>query len=146
MSDFRAVSVVKYGFTLIGVIVLLITHHIYSGVRDFVDISASADGVVIRQIKHENYDGTEYQPVVRFVTPEGEKVEFRAQMSSSPPLYDVGEAVEVLYDPADPAKAKIGGFFAIWAATLIVGTLGVIATLSGLGLLVGTYLADRDKT
>lgn len=145
MKEFRAVSVVKYGFTLAGVIVLLVANHIYTGTRAFLDSTVNAEGLVTDMIKQEYYDGIQYRPVVSFRTPSGEKIVFHARTSSFPAAYRVGEEVDVLYNPDEPDKARIKSFSSIWATTWIIGFMGSVFTLSGLALLIGSYLARRHE-
>lgn len=50
---------------------------------------------------------TLYRPVVAFTTLDGTPVEAKSVFASFPPVGFVGEAVYVLYDPADPARARV---------------------------------------
>jgi len=51
--------------------------------------------------------GSMYYPVVAFTTLDGRYVETGTNFGSSPPPGRVGDAVYVLYDPADPARARV---------------------------------------
>jgi hypothetical protein len=59
----------------------------------------------------ENYDnhGSTYAPVVQFQTNSGQSIEFVSSYSSSPPAYEIGEQVIVVYPPYEPDKAIIKG-------------------------------------
>lgn len=145
MKEFSLVSVVKYAFTLAGVIVLLVANHLYTGTRSFLDSTVNAEGLVTDMIKHQYYDGIQYRPVVSFSTPSGENIVFRARTSSYPAAYRVGEKVEVLYNPNEPDKARIKSFSSLWAATVGLGLTGTLFSLSGLALLIGSYLTKRRE-
>jgi len=54
-------------------------------------------------------DGCSYKPVVRFETENGQTVSFEGTYSSSPPAYDIGESVTVIYSLSNPEKAVIKG-------------------------------------
>lgn len=60
-------------------------------------------------------------PVVRFTLPDGHEVETEVMSGSNPAPAHTGETVTVLYDPRQPTRARIDGF---WAdGTLVVGAL-----------------------
>jgi hypothetical protein len=104
----------------------------------FVADSERADGTVVDLV--ESYDAennrTSYYPVVHFETGEGRPVQFESDVTTSD---DVGDTVEVLYDPDDPNDAKLAGFFNLWGLSLIFGALG--AAFTG----IGGYLAHRTR-
>ena len=54
-------------------------------------------------------DGCSYAPVVSFETREGATTSYRSNYYSSPPAYDVGERVTVLFDPENPENAAVKG-------------------------------------
>ena len=68
-----------------------------------------ASGVVVNLQENYNDDSTTYTPIVQFTTTDGQKVEFVASYSSSPPAYNIGESVIVVYPPHNPTKAIIKG-------------------------------------
>ncbi|MCP2264354.1 Protein of unknown function (DUF3592) [Promicromonospora thailandica] len=57
------------------------------------------------------------------------------RIGSDPPRYDVGERVTVLYDPANPADARIGTRYGYWLETIFGG---VALALAGAGLAILT--------
>ena len=78
-------------------------------------------------------------PVVRFHSADGSEFTHASNTGTSPPGFSVGEAVVVLYDPADPSRAVIPTFFQLWfgecfvALALVVGL--VFTVLHALGLI-----------
>lgn len=100
----------------------------------FVQGAERATGTVI-DLDSETSDGgggdLVYYPRVRFTTAEGQTVEFRSSSgSSSPP--DVGDSVEVLYDPDDPHDAQLSGFFSLWLWPIALGGVGIGFAAAGL--------------
>jgi hypothetical protein len=98
-----------------------------------------AQGVVIDLQENYDSDGSTYTPVVQFKTKSGQSIEFASSYSSSPPAYDVGESVTVVYPPNNPAEAIIksdGQFLHI-----IFMLLGGIVTAVGFYLVVSTLRA-----
>ncbi len=77
--------------------------------RTFERQGATAEGEVINLAQRCDDDGCSYSPVVRFTTQAGNSVTFESSYSSSPPAYDVGERVTVIYSPEKPDKAVIKG-------------------------------------
>jgi hypothetical protein len=66
-------------------------------------------GVVIDLQENYDSDGSSYTPVVQFRAKGGQSIEFVSSYSSSPPAYDVGESVTVVYPPDNPSDAIIKG-------------------------------------
>jgi len=54
-------------------------------------------------------DGCSYAPAVQFTTVSGESIQFISSYYSSPPAYEVGESVTVVYPPDTPSEAIIKG-------------------------------------
>lgn len=74
--------------------------------------------------------GTEiYRPRIRFQTREGKTFVLDYHRSATPAPLAVGDQVDVLYDPADPAKAqfKDAHFQLEWAIPLGVGLVWIAA-------------------
>ena len=68
-----------------------------------------APGVVVALQENYDSDGSTYTPVVQFKTASGQNIEFSSSYSSSPPDYDVGEPVIVVYPSGQPENAIIKG-------------------------------------
>lgn len=96
---------------------------------------ASAGGVVVEL--HERApsarEATVFNPIVRYTTSKGAVVRFEDRVGHRPPRHAVGQAVRVLYDPADPQSARIdtGSAWGIAAPALAFG-LGSLALAAAL--------------
>jgi hypothetical protein len=66
-------------------------------------------------------------PVVEFSLPSGEKVRFTSEFGSRPAGHQIGQSVNVRYDPADPQKAEIESGMTLWLAPVIYVFIGAIA-------------------
>lgn len=66
-----------------------------------------------------------YSPVVEF-TANGRPVRFEGGNASNPPVYRVGQEVEVLYLPSDPSKAAINSFYELWMVSAILAPVTLI--------------------
>ncbi len=76
--------------------------------------------------------GGEHKPRVSFETLDGKAMEFASHPKTRNLMYNVGEKVTVLYDPADPSNAKISSFYELWLTPVILLAIGLI----GLGATV----------
>ena len=78
-----------------------------------------------------------YFPVVEFSIAGGVKMRFRSAVGSTgSPEYETGTMVDVLYDPRNPANARIGSFKSLLMGPLTTGGLGIILFLLSLMLFV----------
>ncbi|PSJ43305.1 DUF3592 domain-containing protein [Allosphingosinicella deserti] len=79
-------------------------------------------------------------PVVRFTTTEGEVAEVETNQGRSPAPGRMGQAVTILYDPADPTRVLVEDFFG--QGRIIFGCMGAFGVLFALfGLGTGAALA-----
>ncbi|HAJ38327.1 MAG TPA: hypothetical protein DCL15_21865 [Chloroflexi bacterium] len=78
---------------------------------------------------------TLYYPIVAFTLPDGSRKRLPTTLGDWPAAYTVDEAVTVLFDPAQPAYARIDSPTNIWVDwlwTLVTGVLGVAFLLAAL--------------
>lgn len=106
-----------------------------------------AQGIVVDLQENYDSDGSTYAPVVQFKTDSGQSVEFVSSYSSSPPDYDVGEPVTIVYLPENPESAIIKGDGQFLNSIfMLIG--GIIAAI-GFYLLFSTFrslsIAELEK-
>jgi hypothetical protein len=81
-----------------------------------------------------------YRPVIRFETQTGRKIDFIASVASRPAPYQVGECVDVLYNPDDPQQAQINSFLYLWFYVLLLVFFGLFTAGMGVfGLLMAGF-------
>ncbi len=86
-----------------------------------------------------------YYPVVSFTTAQGYLHIFTDGEGSYPPAYEVGETVEVLYNPDDPLDATINSWMSIWMGPLLFTTIGLLPVLGLVVWAVWRYVrAERQ--
>jgi hypothetical protein len=128
----------------------LLSGGIYSflSTRTFIGDAVSARGVVIDLEEHwDSGDNSyTYYPRVRFQTENGDAHRFTGDVGSSPPAFDVGEAVQVLFDPSDPSAARIDSFMQLWFTSLILGGMGVVFSIVGGGSLFAFGHDEKHRT
>ena len=67
-----------------------------------------------------------HQPEVSWKDGHGVPHRITNAVASSPPAYDVGEHVEVIYQPNDPENARIDSFAESWLLPLVLGVFGTV--------------------
>jgi hypothetical protein len=87
-------------------------------------------GTVVRLEESSDSEGgcCVYSPVVEFEAG-GQAYSFEGDNASDPPAYKVGEQVEVIYHPADPATAQINKWTERWLFPIIIVPVMIIAAL-----------------
>jgi hypothetical protein len=112
--------------------------HFLRRTRRFERIAWRAPGVVteVRWQWREGISDTERYayPVVRFALPDGRVVDTESDVGSSPSPVSAGDRVDVLYDPADPTRARV-------ASTTVTATIvSVLLIFIGGGFLLVSAL------
>lgn len=100
---------------------------------EFKAASSLTEGTVVDFATHQSDGKTMYSPIVEY-TVEGRALQLSSSSSSSSPGYDRGERVPVRYSNTTPENARIDSFMENWFGPLILGVLGLLATLIGVGL------------
>ncbi|MBK9924467.1 MAG: DUF3592 domain-containing protein [Anaerolineales bacterium] len=90
----------------------------------------TAIGTVVRLEESSDSDGgcCVYSPVVEF-TANDQTYSFESGNASYPPAYEVGEEVNVIYDPADPNTAQINKWTERWLFPIIIIPVMIFTSL-----------------
>ncbi len=120
-------TIIRLVFSVVGALLCGIALLLYQHTSAFIASASRTRGEVLRLLHVEssksNSSGT-WKPLVRFKAPGGEIIEFTPSSSSNPPAYDVGEKVDVFFDPRNPQDAMLNGFFSLWGGAVITGGIG----------------------
>jgi hypothetical protein len=127
----------------LGIGLLTLTIGVFFGLRTrrLLKQGVTAPGVVIENVVEERVGSDHsisrtYRPKVRFRSPNGEEVIFVSHTGFGQPAYRQDDAVEVLYDPADPHSAEVKSFWSLWLGPILVSLIGLVPLLVGVGLWV----------
>jgi hypothetical protein len=136
----KALKLISGVFTAVGMGMLVGSLFALADTRGFISRAVEAEGQVIaldrsRSSSRSGSSSTTYRPVVEFTSGTGKRIEFTSSVGSNPPSHRVGEAVTVLYNPADPYSARIKSFFQLWFGFLIVFFLGLVFAVIGLTMI-----------
>lgn len=112
-----------------------------------IGLEGRAMGKVVRlETSFSNSSGggrsTLYCPIIAFTAPDGRRIELARGFCSTPAAYDVGEAVEIRFDPANPETAVFGGFLARFLIPLIFGIFALLLLAGGV---IASVLINRRR-
>jgi hypothetical protein len=103
-----------------------------------------ADGTVVELIGgRPGYGKDPYRPVVEFAAPSGTAIRFTGSIGSVPPAFQVGEHVDVRYDPDNPHDAVIDTYWQVWFVPTLIGLIGAPFLLVGLAFGIVTLARRR---
>jgi hypothetical protein len=104
--------------------------------QTFVAKASRVQGTVVELVERSGSKGTTYSPVFTFSDASGKTHRIYSGLSSYPASHEVGDQVVVLYDPANPAHARLDTFSQkyFWAFLAVAGSASCF--FSGVILLV----------
>ena len=133
-------TVVGGAFLLVAMVSCFYTMH-------FVQAAVRAEGMVTEMVSETGKDGDKsYAPTFRFHDASGAEYTVSSRMYQSPPEFQVGEAVKILYLPNNPKNARIDGFWQVWGLPVIMGMSGGLTLLIGVMVLLWPQWRDRKKS
>ena len=97
----------------------------------FISRSVVAKGTVTGLNEQSGENGKMFAPEYTFTTQNGRTYNAVSTSSSNPPAYQVGQSIQVLYDPHYPEHNRIDSFWHLWGFT--AAFLLVAAILAVLG-------------
>lgn len=101
----------------------------YIRTRRFLSSSIETRGKVIDKVYKGNADGggAMYSPKIQFTDRMGQLIEFTENWSATHPDFKIGDDAIVLYNPAEPHKARRGGTkWKFYFVTWLIGGLGLL--------------------
>ena len=128
----------------VGIAMLIGGIFVYRSNQQFLQSSLKSTGTVTGLDLKQSTDSSSYYPVVQFRTLENQVINFTSSAGSNPASYQVGETVEVNYNPTNPTSAKINDFMSNGFSVLILGFIGTVFTYSG-GIFLSNIIRFRRK-
>ena len=120
-------------FTLVGLGMLAPALWVGYQSWAFLQAAQAAPGTVIGLQWSDDEDSSGARPVVRYEV-RGEPYQITGDVWSSPPAYDIGDPVRVLYPPGQPRAARLEAWFDFWFLPVFLGGMGLLFTLVGIGV------------
>lgn len=110
----------------------------------FRSVAIHATGEVVGHDSSAGSRGQQFHPIVRGKTASGETFQFRCRYAYPKATYPLGQAVDVLYDPANPTRAEVDSNQSRYRVYFLPG-FGVFLWLFSLaGAAVGRRLLARS--
>lgn len=120
---------------LTAIALLLFSAGLFLHRLDFYKKAIRTTGTVIRIDSSRTRDGyTSYAPVYEFRTYDGETITKRHDTFTSPPQYQVGQSIDLLYYPEYPSVVEIHGKGDLFKTPIFVAFIGVVAALGVVSL------------
>ena len=118
--------------------------YLFVGKLKFLDRSTVAEGVVSKlEPSSSSKNGRTYYPVVTYRDSKGQDQSFTSHIGSSPASYEVGEPVQVRYEPGKPYTAMIVGFLEMWGLIALAAGIGVLFLVISVGILYAAIRLNR---
>lgn len=134
-------------FGLVGSLFVVIGLRSRAALRRFRRTAARAPGVVldlVLELGGGRQNGSWlYFPIVRYSLPDGRAVDFKSPQGSAPAAVRKGQQVTVLYDPANPANARLEGILSGGCLYGFLAVFGVAFVLLAIAIAAGSLLVDR---
>ena len=134
MSDELTVGIV---FSLVGGLLALIGVFLFIRTRIFIGNAQEAKGTVIQMVYSRSSSSNSsggYAPIYQFRTLDGQNIVKQDSLSSNPPRFQVGQELDVLYEPGNPQKARINKWMNLYFAPVLLGGMGL--TFGGVGMVI----------
>lgn len=110
----------------------------------FIRNAAVTTGTVEDFVAKRGSKSTTYDPSVTFNTPDGRLIRFISRISGSQSAYNVGQRLEVYYDPANEGNAEIKSFIPLWMPVIILSALGLAFSGAGGGMIYAIRRSVKD--
>lgn len=124
-------------FSLVGGLLFAIGLFLFIRIKMFLSKAQVAKGTVIEMVYHHSSEGGGgYSPVYQFRTISGQMITVHDSLSSSPPMFHVGQSIDVLYEPENPQNARIKKFWSLYFVTILLCGMGFIFGGIGIVLLI----------
>jgi hypothetical protein len=97
--------------------------------HDFVSRAQAADGRVVQVRRSLHTDERAYRTTFAFRDAAGTEHRVRSRALMPVRMHRYGDSVPVLYDPANPANARIESFWELWALPVGLGVAGLASMI-----------------
>jgi len=132
-------------FLIAGTGSALLAFKKYKDAQNFLKKALTAKGKVVKikerleeRTDSEGYTTTQkmYLPVIEFTTKDGQKITSMSQVSTANPnKWEIGQEIDILYDPENPNNAKINKKLNVYILPVIFIILAIIFLTIGLVLI-----------
>jgi hypothetical protein len=131
--------------TGLGLILLAVAAFSYMREVSFLKATENATGTVVDLYYSSSTNGGgSFCPVIDFNTKAGEPVRYYGNVCSQPPAYDIGDKIDVVYDPADIKHVAIDAFWSEYLGAIIFAGIGLPFFLLGVWISLAAITKNRE--
>lgn len=118
-------------FMSIGLVLLVVAGYFVYDHQQFEKTAVTVTGTVVDfhsyVSNNDNSSTTMYSPIFEYEY-EGKKYTFESNSGSNVKAYDVGERIDILVNPENPADVLVNSFMEKWFVPALLGFLGTMFT------------------
>jgi len=118
--------------TVIGAALMALGGYAFSRQMEFLRRAEIATATVTTYSIRTNSEGETYCPILVFTRSDGLTVVYYGEVCASPPPFEIGQQVEVLYDPLEDRGAQLNDFWSKYRDVLVPFGVGLPIFLVGL--------------
>ena len=120
-----------YSIVLITGFVLLIIS--LTTFKNCLKLTKSGNKTIATVIDLQKNAENAFTPIFKFTTYTGEAITFKGFGASSPPAFNIGEKVNIVYDPEKPGNAKVLTYFGVFGLAIILAAISMPMIIIGGG-------------
>jgi hypothetical protein len=118
--------------TFIGMLLMALGGYALSRQMQFLRNAETATATVTTYSVRKSGGDETYCPILVFTRSDGLTVVYYGQVCASPPPFEIGQQVEVLYDPLEDRGAQLNDFWSKYRDVLVPFGVGLPLFLVGL--------------
>lgn len=129
-----------YSITLIiGLILLTVALYFFVRSKEFIQTGVKTTAIVSEFIETRgSKNSTLYKPVFEYTTLLNEKIKQIYNVASKPPMWNVGDSVEIIYNPNNPKEIKPFSYFGLYGICVIFSAIAMPFIVIGAGYFIFT--------
>ncbi|WP_324755605.1 DUF3592 domain-containing protein [Sphingobacterium thalpophilum] len=121
----------------LGLVFLLLAIFSFRNTIAFLKNGAKATATVTDLHSYES-EGEVFAPVFTFRTKDNQLITFELAEGNDPPAWKIGETTTVIYDPHDPSKVSLYGYFRIFIWTIVSLSIAFPLIVTGGGYFIAS--------
>jgi hypothetical protein len=131
---------------LVASILIFIAGYRYFSTQEFLSNGIWTKGTISGQNFQNDPDGYFYSPIVTFADKQGRKYSWISEIAYNPPRFQIGQVVDVVYQPDDPSVALIVEFWDLYLIDLVLAGIGILLAILSWPLLLTNKKVSGDTT
>ena len=131
---------------LVASVLIFIAGYRYFSTQEFLSNGIWTKGTISGQNFQNDPDGYFYSPIVTFADKQGRKYSWISEIAYNPPRFQIGQVVDVVYQPYDPSVALIVEFWDLYLIDLVLAGIGILLAILSWPLLLTNKKVSGDTT